>query len=411
MISSKQTTSIRSLFIIILVGLLTSFWSISAPSKTTLTVQDRLPLEELRIFSEVFYHVKSNYVEEVDDKALIKAAIEGMVSSLDPHSRYLDSIAFANFTVDNDGEYAGLGLSFDDHPLGIQIKSVVNNSPADRENLVKGMLVTRINNINITDISLEDAYKLLKGRVGSQVKLTIHLASPKSAKGSAIEIAKRMTKDYLLTREIIILPSVTSAILPNRVGYLAIGEFTKKTSSEFIAAMDNMTILHPLNSLIIDLRNNLGGALETSIDISDLFIDSGVLLTSSGRTSDANEIYRATPFAPYSDLKVTILINAYTASSSEILAAALQDHKKAILMGDISYGKGSIQTVYLLRQTSGLKLTTAKYFSPNGHEIQGVGIKPDIRFQTAGLVNNREEPLLDDLELLQAYNLAQKNQE
>jgi len=407
MTSSNLKTSIRSFSIIIIAGLLASYSAIASPSKTTPTDRDTLPLEELRTFSEVFYHVKSSYVEEVDDRALINAAIEGMVSSLDPHSRYLDPTAFASFTADNNGEYAGLGLSFDDHPLGIKIRSVVKNSPADRKNLAQGMLVTKINNINIKDISSEDAYKLLKGMVGSQVKLTIQPPSIKSTDDSANKKAKLSTKDYVLTREIIIMPSVVSAILPNRVGYIAIDEFTKKTSAEFIEAMDNMTVLHPLNSLIIDLRNNLGGALETSIDISDLFIDSGVLLTSSGRASDANEIYHATPFAPYSDLKVTILINAYTASSSEILAAALQDHKKATLLGDISYGKGSIQTVYLLRQASGLKLTTAKYFSPNGNEIQGVGIKPDVKFQTDGLVNNQEEPLLDDLELLQAFNLVQ----
>ncbi|MCF6193806.1 MAG: S41 family peptidase [Kangiellaceae bacterium] len=403
MTSSTPKTIICSLFIMITASLPASDLVVAAPSKTTPTVRDTLPLEELRTFSEVFYHVKSSYVEDVDDKVLINAAIEGMVSSLDPHSRYLDPTEFASFTADNDGEYEGLGLSFDDHPLGIKIRSVVNNSPADRKKLIRGMLVTKINNINIKDISSEDAYKLLKGKVGSQVKLTVLSPSYKSAN----ESSKKASKNYVLTREIIIMPSVVNAILPNRVGYLAIDEFTRKTSVEFIQAMDSMTILHPLNSLIIDLRNNLGGALETSIEISDLFIDSGILLTSTGRASGSNEIYRATPFAPYSSLNVTILINAYTASSSEILAAALQDHKKATLLGDVSYGKGSIQTVYLLRQASGLKLTTAKYFSPNGNEIQGFGIKPDVRFQTAGLVNNREEPLLDDLELLQAFNLVQ----
>ena len=406
MIGSDIKTKLPTSLVVILAGLLSGFLTVAVAAKTPSANQDpplqrnTLPLKELRTFSEVFYHVKSNYVEEVDDKTLINAAIEGMVSSLDAHSRYLDPAAFASFTADNDGEYAGVGLAFDDHPLGIQITTVVKNGPADRNNLTQGMIVTKINNVNIKEISSEDAYKLLTGKKGSQVKLTIISATSNTD--------QTQVQAYVLTREIIVLPSITSALLPNRVGYLAIDEFTKRTSAEFVAAMEKMTILHPLNNLIIDLRNNLGGALESSIEISDLFINSGVLLRSSGRTLDANEIYRATSIAPYSNLRVTILINEYTASSSEILAAALRDHNKATLVGDVSYGKGSIQTVYLLKQASGLKLTTAKYFSPNGNEIQGLGIKPDIKFNIEGLENREDEPLLDDLELLQAFNLIRE---
>ena len=406
MIGSDIKTNNPTSFIVILASVLSALLTIAVAAKTPPTtqnaapLQNTLPLEELRTFSEVFYHVKSNYVDEVDDKTLINAAIVGMVSSLDVHSRYLDAAAFASFTADNNGEYAGIGLSFGDHPLGIQIKMVVKNSPADRSKLTQGMVVIKINNVNIEEISTEDAYKLLTGKIGSTVKLAVISATSNST--------ERQLKEYLLTREIIVMPSITSALLPNRVGYLAIDEFTKKTTAEFVEAMENMTLLHPLSNLIIDLRNNLGGALESSIEISDLFINSGVLLKSSGRTSDANEIYRATPFAPYTNLKVTILINEYTASSSEILAAALRDHNKATLVGDVSYGKGSIQTVYLLKQASGLKLTTAKYFSPNGNEIQGTGIKPDIKFNIEGLENNEGEPLLDDLEILQAFNLIRE---
>jgi len=380
-----------------------------------------LPLEELRAFSEVYYYVKSTYVEEVDDKLLINAAIKGMVSSLDSHSRYLDPIAFASFTADNDGEYAGLGLSFNDHPKGIQIETIVAGSPADRHQLRRGMVVTAINDINIKQISSEDAYKLLHGKINSQVKLTVIVSATEEVKtaakkGVAKNNAKSINKsnakherlkDFFLTREIIILPSIISQLLPNGVGYLAIEQFTKKTPAEFVAAIEAMSSLHPLNELIIDLRNNLGGALESSIEVSDLFIDSGILLTSSGRASDANEVYRASAYAPYSDMKVVVMMNAYTASSSEILAAALSDHNKATLLGNISYGKGSIQTIYLLRKESGLKLTTAKYFSPNGNKIQDVGIEPDVLFKTAGLENDRKEKLLDDLEVLQAFNLVQ----
>jgi len=358
---------------------------------------ERLPLEELRTFSEVYYHVKSHYVEEVDDQVLIKAAIRGMVSSLDKHSKFLDSSDLVNFTADNNGEYAGIGLSFVDHQLGIKIDTIVKNSPADHKNLKKGMIVTKINDINIAKISSDDAYKLLRGKEASKVKLTIVEPSQPAE-----------YKDYILTREIVYLPSVSSDRLPVNTGYLAIYQFTKKSPIEFIEAINEMSAVKPLEKLIIDLRDNPGGTLESAIEISDLFIDSGILLTSSGRTADASELFEASNITPYKDLKVVVIMNAYSASSSEILAAALQDHKKAVILGDVSYGKGSIQSIYFLRQESGLKITTAKYFSPNGHAIQDVGIKPDVNFKTNDLVNHQDSKVLDDLEILQAFELLSK---
>ena len=366
--------------------------------------EQALPLDELRAFSEVYYYVKSSYVDEVDDKALIKAAIKGMVSSLDNHSRYLDSSAFANFTADNNGEYAGIGLSFADHPLGIQIDTVVKNGPADRQKLTKGMVVSRINDIDIKRISSDDAYKLLHGRVHSKVKLTV-IETGHESKDKVSKQLETKKQNYFLTREIIYLPSITSDLLPTNIGYLAISQFTKKSPIEFIDAVNKLSTSLPIKKLIIDLRNNPGGVLESAIQISDLFIDSGTLLTSSGRTTEANEVFQASSLAPYVDLEVVVMMNAYSASSSEILAAALQDHNKATILGDISYGKGSIQSIYFLRQKSGLKITTAKYFSPKGHKIQDVGIQPDVMFKTAGLENQQQTEILNDLELLQAFEI------
>ncbi len=371
----------------------------SASPETESNSKQPLPLEELRSFSEVFYYVKSTYVDEVDDKTLINAAIRGMVDSLDSHSRYLDPSAFANFTADNEGEYAGIGLSFNDHDNGIQISSIVPTGPADRAELTIGMVVSRINNIDIKQISTEDAYKLLYGKANSQLKLTI-LDDSKTKESS--------TKDYLLTREIIQLPSISHELLPGNVGYLAISQFTKKSPVEFIQAVNSMSSDGPLNKLIIDLRNNPGGVLESAIEISDLFIDSGILLTSAGRTVDANEVFRASSIAPYLNFDVVVMMNENSASSSEILAAALQDHQKATILGDISYGKGSIQSIIFLRRETGLKITTAKYYSPKGNRIQDIGIKPDVMFKTAGLENNQNSEVLNDLELLQAYQLLSK---
>ncbi len=372
--------------------------------------EQTLPLDELHAFSEVYYYVKSSYVEEVDDRALIKAAIKGMVSSLDNHSKYLDSSAFANFTADNNGEYAGIGLSFADHPLGIQIDTVVKNGPADRQKLTKGMVVSRINDIDIKRISSDDAYKLLHGRVNSKVKLTI-IETGFKPNDNASEQLETKQKNYVLTREIIYLPSITSDLLPTNIGYLAISQFTKKSPIEFIDAVNKLSTSQPIEKLIIDLRNNPGGVLESAIQISDLFIDSGTLLTSSGRTTEANEVFNASSIAPYVDLEVVVMMNAYSASASEILAAALQDHNKATILGDISYGKGSIQSIYFLRQKSGLKITTAKYFSPKGHKIQDVGIQPDVMFKTAGLENSQQIEILNDLELLQAFEILSDKKE
>ena len=395
--SRNQMKHLRITLVVALAALLSFTHLVTAAPKAQHA--DPLPLDELRSFSEVFYYVKSAYVEEIDDKALIEAAIKGMVGSLDNHSRYLDPSAFSNFTADNNGEYAGIGLSFNDHEHGIAISAIVEDGPADRQKLKTGMVVSRINGLDIKQISTEDAYKLLYGKANSQLKLTI-LDNSSTSESS--------TKDYLLTREIIQLPSINSSLLPNHVGYLAITQFTKKSPVEFIKAINRMSSKQPLNKLIIDLRNNPGGVLESAIEISDLFIDSGTLLTSAGRIDDANEVFRATSMAPYLDFNVVVMMNENSASSSEILAAALQDHKKATILGDISYGKGSIQSIITLRQDTGLKITTAKYYSPKGNEIQDVGIKPDVMFKTAGLENKRPSEILNDLELLQAFELISK---
>jgi carboxyl-terminal processing protease len=373
-------------------------------AKTKPAAPQSLPLDELRSFSEVFYYVKSAYVEEVDDRALIQAAISGMVNSLDNHSRYLGPSAFANFTTDNNGEYAGIGLSFDDHKNGIQIDSIVKGGPADRQNLSKGMVVSKINGIDIKQISPEDAYKLLHGKVNSQVRLTVlnDPLNPKSENNSA---------DFSLIREVIQLPSITSDLLDSNIGYLAISQFTKKSPYEFVEAVGEMSNSRPLEKLIIDLRNNPGGVMESAVEISDLFINSGTLLTSSGRAEDANETFTASSITPFSEIELVVMMNENSASSSEILAAALQDHERATILGDKSYGKGSIQSIYFLRQDSGLKITTAKYFSPNGKKIHGVGIIPDVKFKTAGLENKKKSKLLDDLELLQAFKLISNDKE
>jgi len=403
----NKVTKLSKSFIMLLALGFSLAVTATAPNKKAADAFQALPLEELRTFSEVYYYVKSTYVDEVDDKTLITAAIKGMVGSLDSHSRYLDPTALAHFNLESDGEYAGIGLSFVENKHGLEISAVIKNSPADKQQLAAGMLVTKINGVAVELLTSEDAFKLLQGRVNTQINLTI--VTPARNNPDKIEFSQLVTKNYQLTRERITLPSVQSNLLPGHIGYLSISQFTKHSPDEFTAAVTSLSSNQPIEKLIIDLRNNPGGVLQSAIQISDLFINSGKLLTAAGRTQEANEIFNASSLAPYKNLDVVVMMNENSASSSEILAAALQDHNRATIVGDISYGKGSIQSIYFLPYNAGLKITTAKYYSPNGHTIQDVGIKPDVMFKTAGLENHQNEKQLDDLELLQAFKLISKN--
>lgn len=357
-----------------------------------------LPLSELRAFTEAYYQIKSNYVKPVDDATLIRAAIKGMVAGLDRHSRYLPPGEFEQFNTDNEGEYAGVGLSFNNHKFGIEVSKVVKNSPADRAGIRPGMLVTHVNQNEIKFMTADKAYEMLLGDVDSTVELTV----------AAAEFVK--PRDIQLRREFILIESVTSELLPNETGYVAISQFTLKSIEEFDYAINKMSATRRLKNLIIDLRNNPGGVMEVAVQLSDLFIEKGKLLISTGRADDANHVYYATEAAPLNDLNVVVVINASSASASEILAAALHDHQKALILGEKSYGKGSIQSIIPLNDDSGMKLTSAEYFSPKGSKIQDIGIQPDILFHTSDKKNPHNVSLLDDPQLLQAYNLlSEKN--
>ena len=377
--------------------LLACIFVVSVPGYAK-TSQEQLPLSELRAFTEAYYQIKSSYVEPVDDVQLIRAAIRGMVGSLDNHSRFLSPQEFERFNTDNIGEYAGIGLRFNDHKFGIEVAQVVKNSPASRAGIKEGMIVTHIDKEQIKFLAAEDALAKLKGQVNTQVELTI----------AAAEFAK--PREFLLRREIILLESVKSEVLPNKTGYIGISQFTLNSVDEFKQAVQNLSEDMPLDKLIIDLRDNPGGVMEIAVELSDLFIPDGKLLISTGRTQDSNHIFYAQESAPFSGMQVVVVINGGSASASEILAAALKDHHKALVLGETSYGKGSIQTLIPLNHQSGMKLTTAEYYSPLGTKIQDIGIKPDIQFSEPEKNNPYSVSLLDDPQLLQAYNLLSSQQ-
>ncbi len=382
------------------VSFLLCFWLLACASVfagSEIKEPESLPLTELKAFTEAYYQIKSAYIEDVDDTTLIREAIRGMVSSLDAHSRFLPPREFEQFNSESHGEYAGIGMSFSDHKLGIKIERVIMQSPAQRAGLKKGMLVTHINRASLRYVSGSDALVLLQGDVGSLVELTVT-----SSKMPQPEIIK-------LTRELIELKSVTSEALPDNAGYISLKQFTLKSVAEFKQAVDRLSKISPLSKLIIDLRDNPGGVMEVAVELSDLFVNNGKLLISTGRIDDANQVYYASEESPLKDIKVVILINEGSASASEIMAAALKDHNKATILGETSYGKGSIQSIIPLNHQSGLKLTTAEYFSPAGEKIQDKGVIPDVSFSTKKIKNPYSVSLLDDPEILQAYNLLTKN--
>ncbi|WP_196139913.1 S41 family peptidase [Aliikangiella sp. G2MR2-5] len=387
------------------------FWTViggaAAFSLWAKTPTEPLALEELQAFSEAYYQIKTSYVKEVDDVTLLRAAINGMVAHLDRHSRYLSPDDFARFNSDNEGEYAGIGLSFNDHKFGLEIAEVLKNSPAERAGLEVGMIVTEVGGESIKFKPAEEIYQLLKGQAGTSISLTV--ASTKFPQPKVIE----------LTREIILIESVTSKLLDSGVGYIAINQFTLHSVEEFKRAVEYLSRSKPLNKLIIDLRDNPGGVMEVALELADLFIARGKLLISAGRAEGASETYYAHSETPFRSMEILVMINEGSASASEIMAAALKDHRRATIFGSDSYGKGSIQSIFALNDKAGMKLTTAEYYSPSGKKIQDVGVKPNVYYkpESANLASDSKSrasqsniSTLDassysDLELEQAHQL------
>jgi carboxyl-terminal processing protease len=328
---------------------------------------DTTNYQELEKFMSVYERVKANYVDKVDDHTLIKGAIDGMLASLDPHSSYAEAADFDQLKATTDGNYGGLGLTVSIEDGAVKVVAPTEDTPAWRAGVKPGDYITHINGELVYGLSLDEAVSKMRGDPGSPIKLTL------------IRPGRDKPFDVSMVREKIELRPVKWEI-KDRIGYLNINTFTGNVGEQTKAALvaiDKATGGHPLG-YVVDLRSNPGGLLDQAVDVADDFLDSGEIVSQRGREKDDIERYYARPGDLAHGLPVIVLVDAGTASASEIVAGALQDHRRALIMGERSFGKGSVQTVVQTGPESALRLTTARYYTPSGRSVQAGGIDPDI---------------------------------
>ena len=341
-----------------------------------------LPIEELRTLAEVFNAIKIGYVEPIEDKTLINNAISGMLSNLDPHSTYLDVDAYKDLQVSTQGEFGGLGIEVAMEDGLVKVVSPIEDTPADRAGVKTGDLIFKLDDTLVKGMTLSDAVKHMRGKPKTQIKLSI------------LRKGESKTIELTLTREVIKVQSVKSKLVEAGYGYLRITSFQENTGASVVKHLNELYKPGPLKGLVLDLRNDPGGLLNAAVGVSAAFLPQKTLVVSTdGRTPDAKHKFFASPEdyvrsskddyiknLPLEALKVPmiVLINGGSASASEIVAGALQDHKRAIILGTTSFGKGSVQTVIPLPGGAAIKMTTSRYFTPSGNSIQAKGIAPDI---------------------------------
>ncbi|WP_417813294.1 S41 family peptidase [Thalassospira alkalitolerans] len=321
----------------------------------------------LNLFGDVFEQVKAKYVEEVDDKQLIEAAINGMLTSLDPHSSYLNMDNFEEMQVDTRGEFGGLGIEVTMEEGFVKVISPIYDTPAEKAGLQPGDFITHIDGKPIRGLGLNEAVEMMRGKVNTDIRLTI------------IRKGEQAPFDVTLTRAVIKIQSVR-AETKDDIGYIRITKFNEQTFSGLQRAITDMRdqIGPEMKGLVLDLRNNPGGLLDQAISVSDAFLDKGEIVSTRPRDTENTERYNARPGDLAEGLPIIVLVNDGSASASEIVAGALQDHRRAVIMGTRSFGKGSVQTILPMPGNVALRLTTARYYTPSGKSIQEVGIVPDI---------------------------------
>ncbi len=325
-----------------------------------------LPLEDLRVFAESFKRIRSSYVDEITDQDLLVFAVKGMLAELDPHSAYLDKEAIKDFEESTTGNYGGLGIEIIKEQNFIKVISPIDDTPASQAGIESGDLITNLDGTSVKGMSINDAVKIMRGEPETKIDITII----KKRSGEVIDLS--------LTRRLVKVSSVRQRYLEEGFGYLRIAQFQARTAQEVREAIIKLKDSGDLKGLIIDLRNNPGGILRASVDVADTFLDKGLIVYTSGRLQESQKRYEARPGDMLSGIPIVTLVNEGSASASEILAGALQDQERSIVIGTNTFGKGSVQTIIPITETRAVKLTTARYFTPNGRSIQAEGIIPDI---------------------------------
>ncbi|NOQ81970.1 MAG: PDZ domain-containing protein [Methylophaga sp.] len=331
-----------------------------------------LPLDELRAFSEIFGRIKNNYVEAVDDKELLQNAIRGMLSGLDPHSTYLDLEDFKDLREGTSGEFGGLGIEVTMEDGFVKVVSPIDDTPAAKAGVLAGDLIIRLDDTPVKGLTLNEAVDIMRGKPDSKLLLTI------------IRDGEDKPLKIELTRAIIKVKSVKQRLLEPGYGYIRISTFASRTGASLKEAISALKIENDgsLNGLVLDLRNNPGGLLDAAVEVSDTFITKGLIVYTEGRVKDSSQKFNAKPNDLLKGAPLVVLVNGGSASASEIVAGALQDHDRAVIIGSKTFGKGSVQTVMPLTNNTAVKMTTARYFTPSGRSIQAEGIVPDIQLDS-----------------------------
>ena len=345
------------------------FFLISLNFSDAKSEDDKEVYKHLNLFGEAFEKIKNNYVEKVSSKELVEAAIEGMLSSLDPHSTFLNTDELKELKVQTKGEFGGLGIEVTLENGFVKVISPIDDTPASRAGILAGDLITHLDDEPVLGMTLSEAVSIMRGKAGSKIKLTVNREENK-------------TLQIVITRAVIELKAVKSKI-QNNIGYIRVSSFNQKVDTQIIKAISKFKKDNNIIGYVLDLRNNPGGLLDQAVNVTDIFLGRGEIVSTRGRFERDGSRFNAIKTDLTDGLPLVVLINQGSASASEIVAGALQDHKRAIIMGTKSFGKGSVQTILPSGENVALKLTTAKYYTPLGRSIQKTGIDPDILVEQA----------------------------
>ena len=379
----------RQLFLL-LIGLCCSWTPLFADESK----QEREIYRDLETFANVLTLIQQHYIDEIDSSKVITGAINGMLSSLDPHSAYMTPEDFKDLEEETSGSFTGIGIEISMKDGVLTAVAPIEGTPADRQGIKSGDQIVRINGELTKTMTLMEAVRKLRGAKGTPVTITIHRQDWKEP------------KDFTLIREAIPLVSVKYTELEPGFAYIRVSNFQATTTKDLRNALKNLKKKHNILGAILDLRNNPGGLLDQAVKVADLFLAKGVIVSTKGRNKEEQMVFEAHPDDSYTDFPMVVIVNGGSASGSEIVAGALQDHKRAIILGTTTFGKGSVQTILPLPEGAGLRLTTAKYYTPSGDSIQATGIKPDMVVPlTAASDNSTAAPPTQPVKMMREKDL------